>query len=242
MKTQLTKLHDRNILISDEEIKQYDFVYHEKYGLFHFDVLEQGNISNQCKKIIAGLNELPQIDYSELSKEDLDRLSIVVEYDYDAVGEMKIKDALKAFRIKHGYDLSTKEDRSNGRDYLEFNSYGIIGDKVSLLYIEDTIHDSTYSVEFEVPLIDESYPKRFRHKGFDEKQFTFQDMVELVQSMCGAPSHISDESAKGMVERFIKSKKTINIEVEFDNDYEEPKGDIIIPKVTNNSIKILKVL
>lgn len=246
MKVQLIKLKDRNILVSDEPIKEYEWVYHEKYGAFIFEQLEQGNIIHQCKKIIAGVDKLPEIDYSELSTEDLDRLGIEVQYDYDAVGKMKMNDALKAFKIKHGYDLSTKEDRSNGDEYLEYNSYGIVGDKVSLLYFEQPMvgPSSSQFVEFEVPLIDESYPKIFRRKEFDDNRFTLQDMVEIVQSMNGAPSTISDESAKGIVERFINRKRTFDVEIEVENFYDDDNNMEIVelPAIKNNSIKLLKVL
>ena len=66
MKTQLILLENYNIIVSDEEIKEDDSIYEEISGIF--SPYEKGDIVQNPKKIIAGLPELPSIDYNGLEE------------------------------------------------------------------------------------------------------------------------------------------------------------------------------
>ena len=85
MKTKLIKLQDKFILVSDEVIKEGDSIYSFKsknvFKADSIEYMEKHNMiedfdksfyinSNQSKKIIAGIPELPSIDFSLLSEED----------------------------------------------------------------------------------------------------------------------------------------------------------------------------
>lgn len=196
MKIQLIKLEDTNILVSDEKIDEGHYVYHKKYGMFRFETLEQGNISHQCKKIIAGIPDLPQIDYSSLSLEDKEKLNLFRE------------DRIIASAQSYALDKC--------RDNIS-----------CLTKIKRAFEDG-------MELCDKE----------SEKQFTFQDMVKIVQSMNGAPSDISDESAKSIVEKFVNEKRTLNIKVEMENLYDDDNNLLLVelPAIRNNSIKLLKIL
>ena len=66
MKLQLITGLEHNIITSSEEIKEGDAVYEEISGIF--SPFEEGDIVKNPKKIIAGLPDLPRIDYNGLEE------------------------------------------------------------------------------------------------------------------------------------------------------------------------------
>ena len=65
----LIKLPEYNIIVSDEEIKDLDFVY-DKEAKYIRQLFNKHNKTDFDIKVIAGYNNLPSIDYSMLSEED----------------------------------------------------------------------------------------------------------------------------------------------------------------------------
>ena len=89
-----------------------------------------------------------------------------VEYNYDALGELRINEALVAFEEKHGYQLQTKDDRDKkyketgkGGDYLYYLHHSFEDHVLVLSYGEHTPHDCSYYVTLELPMRDLVYPK-----------------------------------------------------------------------------------
>jgi hypothetical protein len=89
-------------------------------------------------------------------------------FNYDELGQLKIKDALLAFKDRHGYELQTEEERDIkfkntgvGGDYLYYSHYELDyqEDKVLLYYNEHTPHDCPYHVCLELPMKDIHYPR-----------------------------------------------------------------------------------
>jgi hypothetical protein len=72
MKTQLIKLQDKFILVSDEETKYPDYVWNGEHILGIAKVFKPSG-----QKIIAGIPELPSIDFSLLSEEDCKTIGYV---------------------------------------------------------------------------------------------------------------------------------------------------------------------
>lgn len=71
MKTQLIKIQDDFILVSDEEIKEGDFIGYSTLKVFVPVQYLGGDLTKTERKIIAGIPELPLIDFSALSEEEL---------------------------------------------------------------------------------------------------------------------------------------------------------------------------
>lgn len=76
-----------------------------------------------------------------------------------------------------------------------------------------------------------------------DKLYTLDEVINAYKKGCNVRYEREGEAV--LEKEFIQSlqpKTEFEIEIELDNDYEESMGDISIPKITNNSIKIIKIL
>jgi hypothetical protein len=94
MKTYTLIMLPEPIIISDEEIKQGDWYYTKPFtNLSIRQCIDNSYSFEHCKKIIAGIPELPQIDFSSLSEEKCKEIGYVNVvkmvkelYPFDSVG------------------------------------------------------------------------------------------------------------------------------------------------------------
>lgn len=116
MKTQLIILENKSLIVSDEEIKDgwEGYAYkHDVVGKIYKHKKTTNTWYNDAKKIIAGLENLPIIDYSALSDEDCKKIGYV---DVDAI----IK---KAFYKEDG--INFKRSSIGADDWIEGLKFGI---------------------------------------------------------------------------------------------------------------------
>lgn len=137
------------------------------------------------KKIIAGINPLPTLTYSD-----------------------KVKQIL---RDKYGW-VGSVEDlaKENGFDW------------------ENT--ESSARTVF-----------RKWHQSITTKMFSLEDMYGL-KDLLQKTSPLMFESATREYIKSLQQPIQLNVEVKMENDYEEPQGDYLRPKIINNSILITKIL
>lgn len=160
-------LLENPIIVSNETIDNNDYGYNVVDNtIFEGKKIKQNIKFKNSLKIIAGLSDLPIIDYNGLE----DKFGI--KYDYDKVGELYIETAQKAFEKKHGYWLDTEEE--NKKEYLYYSSYEIYSEFIEFSYGEYTNHDQSYSVTIELPLYDITYPiLEFKNK---KSTFSLKEM------------------------------------------------------------------
>lgn len=79
-------------------------------------------------------------------------------------------------------------------------------------------------------------------QSLNEMKFSLQDIAIAFEA--GRTFEVSGRESLNQIEylQSISQPKIFDIELEMENDYEEPVGDILRPKITNNSIKIIKLL
>lgn len=194
MKTQLILLAEP-ILVSDEEINEGDNVLDNVYRIWTNiescwlkpmkDAIKNQSIHYMPKgKIIAGIPELPLIDFSALSKEDCKK-----------IGWVDVE------KLANDYAIATKS------------------------------------------------PNRTAHKfGFIEGFKTAQSLNEKKFSEEGILKAIAEAQYFSDIIHILRKPKIIDVEVEMEdlNDYDDDETDgllpILRPKITNNSIKIIKIL
>lgn len=205
-------LLDTPILVSDEKPLETD-----KYWDSMQNTIREGTNNavkgGYKKKIIAGIEGLPSIDYNGLEEE----LGIVdVE-----------KLAVKVFPIK------------NERFYNKFDDGVVSGE-----WEEDV--NENYRIGFV-----EGFEKA---QSLNDKKFTLEDMKKAVIAgfeFIPVDPNSYDEDAEEIL-RSLQQPKTVTVEIETENyDYLEEWDDVkeepyetfrIRPKITNNTIKIIKTL
>lgn len=225
MKLQLIMLPNP-ILVSDEEIKEGCSCYHiehKKVGKFELSKLSEPVLNydddgakalvslEYCKKTIAGIPELPSIDFSILSEEDCKKIGWVDVEKLATDNECGLPDS------------NSKDDMMNAT--LIYERYG-------------------------------GFIKGFKAaQSLNEKKFSEDDMIRLAircWNIASKPEHGATYNVNKIAKEFIQSlsqPKVFDVEVEMEDKGRwsgDMGGNIWIPKkqpkITNNSIKILKVL
>lgn len=196
----LIKLQDKYILLSDEEIKKgwkgYAYKHNVKDKVFKHSYTTNSWYSN-AKKIIAGIPELPSIDFSLLSEEDCK----TIEYNYWSRHWEIVNSQIENGVNPHAYRLG-------------FITAQSLSDKMFSL---DDIVKAIYFGEMSVK---DSSIKLFEKKELIKTEVTRQFIQSLQQS-------------------------SWNIVIEMELNLNGKNGldrARFIPKIIDNSIKILKVL
>lgn len=188
----------RNILVSDGErtprSKYYDFTHN-----IIVDEVFYNSSDGNCKKIIAGLDSMPSLYYSD-----------------------KVKQIL---RDKYGW----VDVESLAFDLCEPKQMEFIGVSESDI---------------------ESFIKGFKaHQSITNKMFSLEEIEKALNVAFTAGFEHRTEANNCMnifVASYLQSIQKpiqLKVEVEMENDYEEPQGDYLRPKINkNNSILITKIL
>lgn len=186
---------DNPILVSDEEIKENDFVYrHYPDGGSHIgkSLQKSDNLKKErVFKIIAGIPSLPSIDFSALSEEDCKK-----------IGWVDVERIANELFEPHSSNILSPQ--------YAMRNYFIRGFKAAQFLNEKKYSEEDLRKAFEAGQLDKS------------NNWYGNDFTQFFQS--------------------LSQPKVFQVEVEMENDYEEPVGDILRPKITNNLIKIIKVL
>ena len=210
------------IVVSDDEIKEGD-LYLNGNGVFKCSNKESGtcelavnSLAKYNKKIIAGIPELPSIDFSALSDEDCKRIGWV------DVEKLAHKAAQQRFRLTH---IPLDNIHEYGGEILTFIETWMMGFKTA--------------------------------QSLNDKKFTEKQMIDAVlQGMQKGMAIMNDipETDNDWINNYVKrlaQPKVFDIEVEMEektNWIETNNGmtstpvNYLIPKITNNSIKITKIL
>lgn len=199
MKTQLIILENKLFIINDDFVSANTLCYSIKgKAIFkpdEYDNLELVNIS--CQKIIAGLENLPTINYSALSDEDCEKIGYINVENYS--------------KLEFPPDFNVQGDEL---DYYERMAF-IKGFK--------------------------------KAQSLNDKKFSLEDMNKILSYLTSP--NLTDEYRVVFARKHIQSlqqPKVFDVEVEMERT-RYPKDDdgwedIYKPKITNNSIKITKVL
>lgn len=207
MNTQLIMLPEQPILVSDEEIKVDDYIYWNKKVTKAINT----TYSKSTKKIIAGIEGLPSIDFSGLSEEVCKRIGWV--------------DVFKMSKNKYPYSKRLhKVDREDDEMYKDLLREGFeVGFKTA-----QSLNDKKFSLED----IEEAM------KNIASEIVTFDGVIDA-----NSPASIYT-----WVQAYLNKlsqPKVFNVEVEMEevkSSTYEPCTKWIVPKITNNSIKIIKIL
>jgi hypothetical protein len=216
MKTQLIVLPEYNVIISDEKIKKGDWYYTEPFCNLSIRKCEDDRYDfTHCKKIISGTPELSSINYSALSEDDCKKIGYVDIY---KIAEEKLK--------------SHPDFKTEGfSDYQNGRLNGIVEG-------------------FEL------------FQSLNDKKFSLEDIEKVWNMFVKEEPPINNGASSDFLvylKQSLQQPKTFDIEVEleykdgFGNWYEYTKlisesfktvglpfG--LRPKITNDSIKITKVL
>lgn len=225
IKIKLIKLTDKFILVSDDYAKFGDYIHYngEIEKVIYTDFITQmysiypGNRTPMCQhrdttlwdKVIAGISELPQIDFSLLSEEDCKTIGW---------GDVE---KLANNTIESYYGDKTAEIGSMARSYWETQIIGFI--------------------------------EGFKAAQSLNKEFSLEDMRKAILFGVNITVPISEftNSEFNLVEKFIQSLQQTIWDVEIEVECGEARqceciGNIncLKPqsKITNNSIKITKIL
>lgn len=216
MKTQLIKMPEQSIIVSDEWIGEGDqcYVIKSHKDLVKGDIFQFNGsyaVNNDCiKKIIAGLSNLPIIDYNGLEEK-----YGLINIDF-LVGEATKKQMIR---------LLGNESKEDVLDDIQKRQY-------------------------------------YFRKGFKTaqslKQFNLDDIKKAVKTGIVIAKHFQDQKAIDIeIDKYLdfKSKPIIfDIEIEVESNFiikdnpdyfnydngEKLNPNIGKPKITNNSIKIIK--
>lgn len=205
------------IVVSDEEIKDGDSLYYASTNVVFRNYMSETPRRKDDYKIIAGIPELPTIDFSALSEEECKN-----------IGWVDVKKLAYNHRRKY-------QDSFDGMNECIMN---------------DAIHQQKGFIEgFKAA------------QSLNEKNFSEEDLIKAIELACEEGMLIQrtlNDKVKLPFNRIIEYRKNyiqslsqpkvFDIEVEMgsmrlNSDGEEIGfPDMTQPKITNNSIKILKVL
>ena len=206
MKTKLIKTQDKFILVSDEEIKEgeilpYVMKWENGYEIFNTNNGIRKSKLNRAYKIIAGIPELPSVDFSLLSEADCKEIGwadvekLAREYADFAMEEMQWANRMKRATISsftHGFKTA---------------------------------------------------------QSLNDKMFEVKEVVELCKILISNPFEKCGKTYQELTDSYIQSlqQTSWDVEVEMEKvgstkDGLEPWINIYKPKITNNSIKIVKIL
>lgn len=202
MKTKLIILENKSLIVSDEELlneKDFYLGYPDYNHIFQWNMgngIHKGK-STYAKKIIAGLENLPTINYSALSDEDCEKIGYINVENYS--------------KLEFPPDFNVQGDEL---DYYERMAF-IKGFK--------------------------------KAQSLNDKKFSLEDMNKILSYLTSP--NLTDEYRVVFARKHIQSlqqPKVFDVEVEMERT-RYPKDDdgwedIYKPKITNNSIKITKVL
>ena len=156
MKTKLIKLKDKFILVSDEEIKESDLCLdinsnhifecwknRPNDGIYEWkNNLSWVRLHKNCKEVIAGIPELPSIDFSLLSEEDCKTIGFV---DIEKLATRKYGTHIYAIEEPdaHGYIQSLQQTswdvEIEMETSLQIKNRQKVGDFICSKIIKDTI-------------------------------------------------------------------------------------------------------
>lgn len=218
----LIKTEDKFILVSDEEIKEGDwciatYPHPTEHYLVQANNIVLGNVEHGkqllfshnnltheirfCKKIIAGIPELPSIDFSLLSEEDCKTIGWV---DVEKLADSLVNKVL----LEEGKYW-------NDQDAREPVYYGII----------------------------EGFKSA---QSLNDKRFSLEDMAGLLKYEYNNPM---TGDYKTVTKNYIQSLQQTSWDVEVEMEEILPSnGNVhdwnkpIQPKITNNSIRIVKIM
>ena len=201
----------RNILVSDEEIKEETlFIDNFKYficrNIFEHGIEDDEGLLHKfenCKKIIAGISPLPTLTYSDEVKQEL--------------------------RDKYG------------RVDVEELAWDVINNNSSLIENREQIVGFT------------SFCEGFSlHQSITNKMFSLKTVIDIIENeKYGQGSVNRDEYKSRILDKIQSLQQPIQLNVEIEtkeieyghvDNYTEPHGFKIEPKLTNNSIQILKII
>lgn len=198
----IIKLKDKYLLLSDKEIKESDWYFDstDKEGLYPVYQRSQApKFYSGCKKIIAGIPELPSIDFSLLSEED-----------YKTIGYIDVE--------KLAYEYYTSNEHYRAADAFHFSN----GFK--------------------------------KAQSLNDKMFSLEDMREAIaEAWNSCEDNENGETFTQCFNRIIQSLQQNVWDVEVEMEFVEDPSDynsnpqkllpsIFKPKITNNSIKVLRIL
>lgn len=237
MKTQLIINNDTAFITSDEEItSQEKYIWMDNKQICKAEgmlLTINNHIKNgDIKKIIAGIEGLPSINWNGLKEEfgliDVEKVSL----------DETNSDRNKELRNHNYKDLSsfiedeTKQNHHRKKVILVQGSEYLRGFKESFTKFQ-SLNDKKFSLEDIKAAID--FGKNIR----GEKSF--------INDNFGSP-YIDYEDTTDETIEFIQSlqqPKVFEIEIELETinqDYRFEVGQVIQPKIKNNSIKIIKKL
>ena len=137
----LIKLQDKFILVSDEEIKEGDWII-DTLSMEIVCWWDGNNFDKYDKKIIAGIPELPSIDFSLLSEEDCKTIGFV---DIEKLATRKYGTHIYAIEEPdaHGYIQSLQQTswdvEIEMETSLQIKNRQKVGDFICSKIIKDTI-------------------------------------------------------------------------------------------------------
>lgn len=266
MKLQHIQLLDYNIIVSDEEIKEGDLLIDLRplqYGKIYTSIgfsNTQGYVGwikcntgiilsqkdNQCKKIIASTNlahNLPSIDYNEFEEE------------FDVIDNVwSLGNEISVTTI---YDYEERKDFPNHNEYENKGKRTYVGEVIevdkglALKTIDGKIFKTQGSYWFG-SILSQDCKLIKKVDSSSEKRFSERDMFNCFKAGQDYEREgiILHPNAHGYIKSLQKTEIT-NIQVEMyylnlDEIRERSKGFLNvenkIPKVTNNKIKITKIL
>ena len=221
MKAKLIKLQDKFILVSDEEIKEGDFLLINNEDVMQMKSSYDNDVSGEdiwvgdslngyatykdnCKKIIAGIEELPSIDFSLLSEEDCKIIGFV---DVERLAKEAIQSKTNKIPIPTSYWMR------------------------------------------EVDMYERLWYEGFKTaQSLNDKMFGVKEVVELCKILISNPFEKCGKTYQELTDSYIQSLQQtwdVGVEMKRETLYSEDgldyQGDLI-PKITNNSIKIIKIL
>lgn len=218
----LIKLQDKFILVSDEETLSQNGDFYLGYP--NYDTIFQWKMEGMhegksvwINKIIAGIPELPVTDFSLLSEEDCKTIGLsTIDLTKLCCYDQRNPD----FQIKEEY----------GYDKEEVNATGNFAKK-------DCACDNCFygRAELTEQLITAQY--------LNDKMFSLEDIDKAIEYGHSSKMPFNEDWYDEFIQSLQQTSWDVEVEMQPTEQFDEATSiGVYVPKITNNSVKITKII